>query len=126
MTEETIIRAHDSGRRPFTTPEGYFEGFTERLMQKLPPRAEASPASAAPAAHIGLTPARRLMRYAAAIAVAAACVGGGALLLRNPSPADTSVAVLSDEMVTDENIDEMLDYEMLSNNQIAYYLTEAY
>ena len=124
MTEETIIRVHDSGRRPFATPEGYFEGFTERLMQKLPERPTAAPAPHV-ARQAALTPMRRWLRYAAAIAVVAGCVGGGLLLMR-PAPDAAAVAAISDDMLTDDNIDEMLDYEMVSNNQIAYYLTEAY
>ena len=125
MTEENIIRAHDSGRRPFTTPEGYFESFTERLMSRLPEKDAAQPATPLRAKHVGLSPMRRLMRYAAAVIIAAGCIGGGMYILDRNSQAPT-VATLADDMVTEDNIDDILDYEMLSNNQIAYYLTEAY
>lgn len=131
MTDEKIIRAHDSGRRPFVTPDGYFEGFTERLMQRLPEREDIvqdNPVSVSvphKATIMALTPMRRFMRYAAAIIVMVGCIGGG-LYLFNRNPATSAVTASAEDMVTDENLDEILDYEMLSNNQIAYYLTEAY
>lgn len=132
MTEENIIRAHDSGRCPFTTPEGYFEGFTEKLMQRLPAKEgsmEPAISSQQPplqtAKKITLNPMRRFMRYAAAIIVAAGCLGVGIYLFDRNAQPQTETA-LAEDMLTDENLDEILDYEMLSNNQIAYYLTEAY
>lgn len=121
MTEENIIRQMDSGRRPFTTPDGYFDGLTERIMQRLPER-QGQPVRAKV---VPLNPVRRFMRYAAAIAVAVACIGGGTLLYNRLDTMDLT-ADASEYLFDDDNINDMLDYEMLDNNQIAYYLTEAY
>ena len=41
--EETDLLKRCGTENPFTVPEGYFERFTEQLMEKLPER-EAQPA----------------------------------------------------------------------------------
>ena len=121
MKEEDIIRQHDSGRRPFTVPEGYFEQFTERLMERLPEK-EAAPKV------VRLSIARRLMQYAAA-AVLTGCVLGLGVYFYHQSATEAQ-ALLSQgdaaEFYGDEDIEDVLDYEMLDNQHIAYYLTEAY
>ena len=121
MNAENIIRDHDSGRRPFATPDGYFDSFTARLMSRLPEQ----PQEQTPPRIVALNPMRRLMRYAATVAIAVLCLGGG-LYLYNGSHAPATVTASADEMLDGDNLEEILDYEMLSNNQIAYYLTEAY
>ena len=122
MNPEHIIKEHDSGRRPFTTPDGYFESFTQRLMQRLPEQTHGQKETPV----VTLRPARRMLQYAAAVAVAVICVGGG-LYLYNRQDTQTAMNVAAEDMLDDDgNIEEILDYEMLSNNQIAYYLTEAY
>lgn len=124
--EEKIIRQFDNGRNPFSTPEGYFESFTDRLMKRI---ADEQLAQVEPerVKVVPLSPWRRMMKYAAAVAVMAAAVGGGSLLYDR---ADTSDPLLSTDAIEyawdDEDLDEVLDYEMLDNQQIAYYLTEAY
>lgn len=121
MKEEDIIRKHDTGRNPFRTPDGYFDHFTERLMRQLPPLEEVS---AAKPVRISLV--RRIRRYAAAAVVAGLCIGVGAYLLRQPSSANDPLLASESELYSNDYIDEALDYEMVDNNQIAYYLTEAY
>ncbi|MBR1682583.1 MAG: hypothetical protein IJ700_04435 [Bacteroidaceae bacterium] len=124
--EEAFIREHDSGRSPFQTPDGYFEGFTERLMARI---AEEQPvAEASQKARIVQIPLwRRSLRYAAAIAVAAVALGGGALLYDRLQTPEQAWEVDAAEYAWDTGeLDEVIDYEMLDNQQIAYYLTEAY
>lgn len=126
IQEENIIKQHDSGSNPFRTPEGYFENFTDRLMARI---AEEAPVQqeTVKARVVAIPLWRRAMRYAAAVAVAALCVGGGTLLynrLQAPEQLLTNDAV--EYAWDDEELDEVLDYEMVDNSQIAYYLTEAY
>lgn len=121
MKEEDIIRQHDSGRRPFTVPENYFEQFTDRLMERLPEK-EAAPK----VVRLPLT--KRLMHYAAA-AVLAGCVLGVGTYFYRQSASEAQELLSQGETMDfygDEDIDDVIDYEMLNNQQIAYYLTEAY
>ena len=125
MKEEDIIRKHDSGRNPFQTPAGYFEDFTPRIMARI--KAEGQQTTEQPVSiQLTVKPVRRLIRYAAAAVVAGVCIGVGTYLYQQqpnlPSPAETMANYVFDE----DELDEVLDYEMLDNNQIAYYLTEAY
>ena len=125
IQEENIIRQHDSGRNPFRTPEGYFENFTDRLMARI---AEEAPQQEPVKARVVEFPLwRRVMRYAAAIVAVAFCVGGGALLYNRLQPAEQ---LLGEDVLEyawdDDELDDVLDYELVDNNQIAYYLTEAY
>lgn len=121
MKEEEIIRQHDTGRRPFTVPEGYFEQFTDRLMERLPEK-EVAPKV------VRLPLAKRLVHYAAAAVLAGCILGVGTYFYRQSAP--DAQALLSQTDATDfygdEDIDDVIDYEMLNNQQIAYYLTEAY
>lgn len=124
--EEAFIREHDSGRSPFQTPDGYFEDFTERLMARI---AEEQPVAEEPQKEriVQLPLLRRSLRYAAAIAVAAMALGGGALLYDRLQTTEQTWDVDAAEYAWDtDELDEVFDYEMLDNQQIAYYLTEAY
>ena len=128
--EEKIIRAHDSGRRPFSVPEGYFEGFTDRMMARLADEGYLSePVERQP--HVVRLPLwRRSLRYAAAVAAVVLCVGGAWLYtMRNPSGNSAQLAAQTETSALDyseEDINAILDYELVDNQHIAYYLTEAY
>ncbi len=126
MQEENYIRQHDNGQNPFRTPDGYFESFTNRLMARIAEEAPQQRESVK--VHAVVVPLwRRVMRYAAAVAVAVFCVGGGTLLYNRLQ--NQEQALQNDQLEyawDDDELDEVLDYEMLDNNQIAYYLTEAY
>ena len=129
IQEEKYIREHDSGRRPFTVPEGYFEGFTERMMTRL--KAENEIPEQKASVRIELPLWRRAMRYAAAIAVIAVCVGGGWFYSvrsssGNPAAQLSAQGESLDFYFTGDDLDEALDYELVDNQHIAYYLTEAY
>jgi len=125
MKEEDMIRKYDSGRNPFRTPSGYFEDFTPRLMERIKAEGQQTAAQPAPV-RVTVKPVRRLMRYAAAAVIAGVCIGAGTYLyqrqLNLPSPSDAMAEYVLDE----DELDDVLDYEMLDNSKIAYYLTEAY
>lgn len=125
MKEEDIIRKHLSGRTPFRTPEGYFESFNSRLMQRIAQETAAQ----APQPKVASMHKRtlRIFRYAAAAVLTGLCIAGGTYLW-NSRQADASQALSANTAATysEEYIDAALDYEMINNRQIAYYLTEAY
>ena len=129
MKEEEIIRQHDSGQRPFTMPEGYFDSFTSRLMERMEHEGLLEQSAERPAVQpvkvIRLNPLQRFMRYAAVAVVAGVCVVAGTYLY-NHEMSQSQGAELADYVISDDDIDEMLDYEVVNNSQIAYYLTEAY
>lgn len=123
MKEEDIIRKKCGAGNPFRVPEGYFEHFTSDLMARLPEKAE-GPASA--------TPLRRPRRtlaawYAAAAVLCGAMFLGGYHLRHNRAPQAAPMAqTLSATEAEDTYMDDVLDYAMVSNHEIALYLTDAY
>lgn len=125
IQEEKIIKEHDSGRRPFTTPDGYFENFTDRMMARIQEVEQQKPETVKA---VPIPMWRNVMKYAAAIAVAVVCVGGGVLLYDGDKDAEEQLQTQQTEFAWDdaEVIDDALDYEMVNNQQIAFYLTEAY
>lgn len=98
---------------PWITPEGYFESFPERMMERI--RLEESKSQRATAAP-KVMPLWKRLAVAASVAgvVAVASVG----LIRTQ---DTLIAGNDTESFYD---DEMLEYAMLDNVDIEYYLTQ--
>lgn len=88
--------------RPFSVPEGYFEGLTERVMSRIQQRRR-----------------RRLVWRWAAAAVLIGCVATGGMLFEYKQQADLQTA----ENI--QYIEDALDYSMIDNMSIASYLTEA-
>ena len=124
MKEEEIISKHTAGANPFRTPDGYFDSFNERLMQRI-----AQQASTEPRPNVVSLRRRRLKHfsYAAAAVLAGVCITAGTYLwTRQTATPEQMLSAQNTETVTDEYIDAALDYEMINNRQIAYYLTEAY
>ena len=129
--EEKIIMSHDSGRCPFQVPEGYFEGFTERMMTRLAEEKQTTGGLNVQQPRVVQLPIwRRVMRYAAAAAVVAVCVGGGWIYsMHQPSSSGVQLSAQTETSAFDyseEDINAILDYELVDNQHIAYYLTEAY
>ncbi|MBQ6433874.1 MAG: hypothetical protein IJJ94_08035 [Bacteroidaceae bacterium] len=126
MENEELISKYVGQDNPFRTPDGYFESFTDRLMQRIQQQEQ----SEKPAPVITLSPWRRAMRWSAAAVVAALCIAGGTYLYvgadRFSSLARTEQSY---ENLSDEQLDEALDYEiacgLVDNNKISYYLTVA-
>ncbi|MBR5395086.1 MAG: hypothetical protein IK144_08400 [Bacteroidaceae bacterium] len=88
--------------RPFSVPEGYFEGLTGRVMSRIQQRRR-----------------RRLVWRWAAAAVLIGCVATGGMLFEYKQQADLQTA----ENI--QYIEDALDYSMIDNMSIASYLTEA-
>ena len=128
MKEEEFIKQHAGNRNPFSTPEGYFDTFTSRLMQRLPqqpaqPAQDTKPATILPLRQRLARP----FRYAAAAALAGICLAAGTYVLtRDNTTAPTTTANNFSQTEANEYIDEAMDCGIINNNQIAYYLTEAY
>lgn len=104
---EMELRKHCGNDNPFRVPEGYFEGFNERLFVRLPQKTEAKVVRMSP----------RLWRAAAAIAFVF-MLGGGLYWTQERK---TSLAEQSQE----EYYNDALDYIMVGNAEIAEYLTAA-
>ncbi len=129
--EEDILRKKVGKTNPFQVPESYFDSFTEQLMNALPEPA------ATPATPIRKPLIRRIGFHTlcAAASICALAVLGTTLYLR---PADAegqtatspSIELMADNAdfvyFSEEYIDDALDYAMVDNQEIAYYLTEAY
>lgn len=129
IQEEKFIREHDSGRNPFVVPEGYFEGFTEKMMARL--KAESESTESQQAIVVKLPFWKRAMRYAAVAAAVVVMIGGGLFYTMRSTSGDSSaqLAAQTDQLdfyFSDDDLDAALDYELVDNQHIAYYLTEAY
>lgn len=131
--EEARIPRYTAEENPFRTPEGYFENFTGRMMERIRQESAQDKGMAAGgrARTVELRPRRRWLRYSAAAAIAGICIAASTYIY-NTRAIDGLLATteLHDDYFTDETLDDALDYEMdcgiVDNSQIAYYLTEAY
>lgn len=131
---------------PFKTPEGYFDTFCDRLMLNLPEE------NTKKAPTVKLMP--RVVRYAAACAAIAIIIGGTTVALKRQNTIlssgeqqtllsfnsqDTSkhhpaapvdqqhndaVSSTNTQNYDEAYLNEVLDYAMVDNNEIAMYLTE--
>lgn len=110
--EETRIHELEGQQNPFRVPEGYFENFNERLLARLPQQQQ-------PRKVVRLMP--RVWRYAAAIVVV---LGVGSALYFNHKTTTPSYAY-NEEAAQEEYYNQVLDYAMVDNMEIAAYLTEA-
>lgn len=90
---------------PFSVPEGYFNGLTERVMNRVAQRKR----------H------RLLWRWAAA-AILVGCVAMGGMFFEY-SQQTTDISQQTAEDI--QYIEDALDYSMIDNMSIASYLTEA-
>lgn len=117
--EETDLLRRCGTENPFTVPEGYFERFTEQLMEKLPER-EAQPA-----------PKLTLWTRVKPWVYMAAMFCGLMLSVRmfvgekqSQSPAATSETTDFTE-VPDEYIDPIVNQTMMDDYTLYQYLTDA-
>lgn len=121
MNEEEYISNQLGKRNPFTTPEGYFEHLTERVMSRLPdvePVAEEIPIS-----RTGTL--RRLRPWLYAACLCGVIAGGALYLNRSTTPdmpqQDVAVAANSD---ADTYVDDAANYAMVDNQDIYVYLAD--
>lgn len=121
MKEEALIRKKCGSKDPFRVPEGYFENFTSDLMSRLPERPVVQ--TAAPVRHIF-----RFAKYAAAAVLCGIAVFGALRITQRTAPGHTTAYTTESPSRDnpDSDMDDYLDYAMVSNQEIAQYLTEAY
>lgn len=128
MTEEQALLQRFGRQNYFTVPEGYFEGFTSRMMSLLDEEQarQAFNTDEKPRAKVRSLTWRR---YAVAASIAAVVVGGAVWLVQ-PSPNvaaqhfASTPAVAASSATVDHNIDQMADYAMLDNQDIYTYLAD--
>ncbi len=138
MKEEDIIKKLTEGREnPFRVPDGYFEGFTGRLMSRLPveePKEQLSvieeqePQFSVIEEQAETTRIRPMLfshvwRYAAVLLVA---VGVGLTFLFTNAEKDSLAEGDATEEYQEDYINDALDYALIGNTNIEIYLTEAY
>ena len=107
-----------NGPNPFKVPKGYFDSLPQRVMQRI--KAENG---------LSLQPARKsksllFIRLAAAATLAGVFFMAGVAIYERSKPFSTNVEdiIFAHEV---EYTDELLDYAMLDNSDIEYYLTVA-
>ena len=120
MEENDIIKKCGKGN-PFTVPEGYFEHFTEELMQKLPEKEK----PIAPELKITTWQRIKPLLYLAAMFV------GMMLCIRyvvGDAQKDDNLLLsqlANNGQLTDQEIETIVDYSMMYDYTLYRYLTDA-
>lgn len=105
LYEEDILIKKCGKENPFRTPDNYFDEFPKRVMSRLPQKKRSL---------------RKPFRWAAAAIMTGIAATTGFMLMQGDEQTDY-LADKEDNMY----IEEMLDYSMIDNTEIATYLTEA-
>lgn len=116
--EEYLNQRLGSPRNPFRVPDGYFDSFTENLMEKLP--AQSVPLK------VQRRPVVRAWMYAAASLVAVVFTFSAYFLFSQDSQATSTTAQTVAPVVADTYVDEAVDYAMVDNHDIYACLTNDY
>lgn len=104
--EEIKLKSRFGTQQPFTTPDGYFDALPGRVMQRIAARKR-----------------RQLVWRWAAAAILAGCICTVGLTTYSTQTTTTLADI--EETSGDKYMDDALDYSMISNMDIATYLTEA-
>lgn len=125
MIEENKLRQHVGTKEPFKVPEGYFDTFADRLQARI----DQMPQVKKPTKVVNFVP--KAWFAAAASVVIVASVGLSIMVPRWKDGKDLSAVAQTELASADVNSSEQdeayfdeLDYAMIDNNEIAYYLTE--
>ena len=126
MKEEDILKKKCGTQNPFKVPEGYFEQFTANLMNQLPEQLETEKRKIS-SLHLWRM---RIVSYTAAACILGVMLFGISSHLKHqqqaikldPVEQQTEQYTFSEE----EYINDALDYALVSNQEIASYLTEIY
>lgn len=130
MIEETKLRQHIGKNEPFKVPEGYFDSFADRLQSRI----EQLPQTKKPVTKRAFLVPRTWFAAAASIAIVASV--GLSLMLPSWNQGESgldsltqshqmaSVEEFYDNSSMDESYMAELEYAMIDDNEIAYYLTE--
>lgn len=112
---ELMAQTSSNGHNPFKVPNGYFDTLSNRVMQRIN----------AEGAHTAQKSNTRLFfRLAAAAMLAGAFFMAGLAIYERSTPLTSNAddIIFAQEL---EYTDELLDYAMLDNSDIEYYLTAA-
>lgn len=123
MTEDDL-KLKCGKTNPFKVPEGYFEDFERKLMERLPEQLEHEEAAEADDNHT-VTLWQRVKPWF----YMAAMMGGMAWLIGTlPGlgfAEQQSDAVAESGMMTDEEVDTIMEYAMMDDYLLYRYLTDA-
>lgn len=127
--DELDLKKMVGNRNPFRVPDGYFEQFTEQVMQQLPAREQSiAPQSAQPRARRVQI---RTWLYAAACSALALMLGVSYYFMQSQATSTDAAPMASAEPATyvapdNSYIDEVADYVMMDNAEIYACLSENY
>jgi hypothetical protein len=112
MTEEQKIKQMTHREAGFKVPEGYFENFTQRMMERIPEEQTV------------YTPLWSRWIHSTAVRIAAAAMFVGVIGTVCLTVGSRSTARETAQEEQGEYIDDALDYAMINNNEIYMYLSE--
>lgn len=122
MKEEDFIRKNYGSGNPFKVPDSYFQRFTADLMNKLP---ETETQNKVIEIYPTTKHHSRIAYWGAAAAICAAIILG-TYLPKTLHSAPNNTYYADDATAESIYIDDALDYAMVTNHEIAQYLSEAY
>lgn len=102
--EESILNRLTKGHNPYRAPKGYFDALPGRVMRKAK----------------GQQRRRLIIRWAVAAIMTGCVITAGFAMLGHSSRESKRTDVAYAQYINDA-----LDYTMIDNSEIAYYLTEA-
>lgn len=102
--EESILNQLTKGHNPYRAPKGYFDALPGRVMRKAK----------------GQQRRRLVIRWAVAAIMTGCVITAGFAMLGHSSRESKRTDVAYAQYINDA-----LDYSMIDNSEIAYYLTEA-
>ena len=112
------IASSANGKNPFRIPQGYFNALPQRVMERIREEEQNK-------AHKHERSRRLFMRLTAAMLTGFFAIAG-LMIYEQSHPLTSSQATTALASAQEmEFTDELLDYAMLDNNDIEYYLTEA-
>lgn len=120
MKEEDIIKKCGK-TNPFTVPEGYFENFTQQMMEQLPDKQTID----VPEIEVTLWQRVKPLLYLAAVFVGLmVCIRFVVGDMHNEEN-KLSTPLLSNEQISDQDIETIVEYSMMDNYTLYRYLTDA-
>lgn len=106
MDEEKKLLERFGRENPFRTPENYFDTLPEAIMRRI---------------DSGHKTRQTVWRGVAAAIIAGFVATAGFMVIREHDMANTALEADG----SSQYIEDVLDYSMIDNNEIAFYLTEA-
>lgn len=116
--EDELLRKLGTGN-PFTVPEGYFENFSSKLMERLP---EKEPALPQPA----ITTWQRIKPWVYMAAMFCGLMLSVRVFVGRPQQDSPAFTATEETMqLPDEYIETIMDHSMMDDYTLYQYLTEA-